>query len=93
MTSCEFAEENTTLQQDQQLHDNMIDVLGSKNPMKEKKLTQDWFYKNNSVILIKVRFELYRRPFDLKAFFPGADLPTSNKPKELSGPRNQDDDR
>ena len=71
----------------------MIDVLGSKNPMKEKKLTQDWFYKNNSVILIKVRFELYRRPFDLKAFFPGADLPTSNKPKELSGPRNQDDDR
>ena len=71
----------------------MIDVLGSKNPMKEKKLTQDWFYKNNSVILIKVRFELYRRLFDLKAFFPGADLPTSNKPKELSGPRNQDDDR
>ena len=68
----------------------MIDVLGSKNPMKEKKLTQDWFYKNNSVILIKVRFELYRRPFDLKAFFPGADLPTS---KELSGPRNQDDER
>ena len=37
MTSCQFAEENTTLQQDQQLHDNMIDVLGSKNPMKEKK--------------------------------------------------------
>ena len=35
MTSCWFAEENTTQKKDQQLHD-MI-VLGSKNPMEENK--------------------------------------------------------
>ena len=58
----------------------MIDVLGSRNPMKAKKMTQDWIYKNNSVILIKVRFELYQRPFDLKTFFPGADLTSHEDP-------------
>ena len=50
----------------------MIDVLGSKNPMTEIKFDPrlDWSYKNNSVILIKLRFKIYGWPFDL--FFPGS---------------------
>ena len=50
----------------------MIDVLGSKNPITEIKFDPrlDWSYKNNSVILIKLRFKIYGWPFDL--FFPGS---------------------